>query len=141
MRRPSVPRTSSKREEGERHGERDTENRTRPSATQVRAAATSPPSSSSAPASRLRRGERMLGNHHLEPNAVRIERFPYLKDAIPPTNRVDAGFGQLPKWAIAKGIARLVRAFDDAYSGHRERSVRFIVNGSGRSEATLVVFC
>jgi hypothetical protein len=28
-----------------------------------------------------------------------------------------------------------------AYSGHRERSVRFIVNGSGRSEATLVVFC
>ena len=28
-----------------------------------------------------------------------------------------------------------------AYSGHRERSVRFIVNGSGRSEATLVVVC
>ena len=28
-----------------------------------------------------------------------------------------------------------------AYSGHRERSVRFIVNGSGRSEATLVVIC
>ena len=27
-----------------------------------------------------------------------------------------------------------------AYSGHRERSVRSIVNGSGRSEATLVVF-
>jgi len=29
----------------------------------------------------------------------------------------------------------------NAYSGHRERSVRFIVNGSGRSEATLVVVC
>lgn len=28
-----------------------------------------------------------------------------------------------------------------AYSGHRERSVRCIVNGSGRSEATLVVIC
>jgi hypothetical protein len=29
----------------------------------------------------------------------------------------------------------------DANSGHRERSVRCIVNGSGRSEATLVVIC
>ena len=28
-----------------------------------------------------------------------------------------------------------------AYSSHRERSVRFIVNGSGRSEATLMVVC
>jgi ribosomal protein S18 acetylase RimI-like enzyme len=28
-----------------------------------------------------------------------------------------------------------------AYSGHRERSVRSIVNGSGRSEATLVFDC
>jgi len=29
----------------------------------------------------------------------------------------------------------------NANSGHRERSVRCIVNGSGRSEATLVVIC
>ena len=28
-----------------------------------------------------------------------------------------------------------------AHSGHRERSVRSIVNGSGRSEATLVFVC
>jgi hypothetical protein len=44
-----------------------------------------------------------------------------------------------PRIEDRSGFASAFR--QSAYSGHRERSVRFMVNGSGRSEATLVVLC
>lgn len=72
------------------------------------------------------------------PRATYYRRLrPKPVDATAPTSNGDSPSRPQPR-ALPPEERQQVLA---AYSGHRERSVRFMVNGSGRSEATLVVLC